>query len=243
MGHLLKHLFDFFHLYAVNRDLVSSKHNIYPHFYQFTAFVLDFGFIIVTWPLLWLPWYIEFLDHLLGLRWLKSCCCHSWQHVVVKNKNQVVILVFYNYWSYCHDWCLFQILHGFKNQVGEENWKRFSDQFPPQLKERLAGMYGVWTTDTGNVYVNTSVLGGTKVTCISLFVTCLPVVPCDHCTTLCVVLTCHKHVFLLISGFRQKVSSLRMVRYRMDLLFWAKFQVCVGRIQVSHQDLGVPFSL
>jgi len=52
-------------------------------------------------------------------------------------------LVFYNYRSYCHDWCLFQILHGFKNQVGEENWKRFSDQFPPQLKERLAGMYGV----------------------------------------------------------------------------------------------------
>jgi hypothetical protein len=39
--------------------------------------------------------------------------------------------------------CLFQILHGFKNQVGEENWKRFSDQFPPQLKERLAAMYGV----------------------------------------------------------------------------------------------------
>jgi hypothetical protein len=38
---------------------------------------------------------------------------------------------------------VFQILHGFKNQVGEENWKRFSDQFPPQLKERLAGMYGV----------------------------------------------------------------------------------------------------
>ncbi|XP_021941357.1 transportin-1 isoform X2 [Zootermopsis nevadensis] len=36
-----------------------------------------------------------------------------------------------------------KILHGFKNQVGEENWKRFSDQFPPQLKERLAGMYGV----------------------------------------------------------------------------------------------------
>lgn len=36
-----------------------------------------------------------------------------------------------------------KILHGFKNQVGEENWKRFSDQFPPQLKERLAAMYGV----------------------------------------------------------------------------------------------------
>ncbi|PSN43076.1 Transportin-1 [Blattella germanica] len=32
-----------------------------------------------------------------------------------------------------------KILHGFKNQVGEENWKRFSDQFPPQLKERSLG--------------------------------------------------------------------------------------------------------
>ncbi|KAF4521802.1 hypothetical protein B566_EDAN011387 [Ephemera danica] len=35
-----------------------------------------------------------------------------------------------------------KILHGFKNQVGEENWKRFSDQFPQQLKERLSTMYG-----------------------------------------------------------------------------------------------------
>lgn len=37
----------------------------------------------------------------------------------------------------------FQILHGFKNQVGEENWRRFSDQFPMPLKERLATFYGV----------------------------------------------------------------------------------------------------
>ena len=36
-----------------------------------------------------------------------------------------------------------QILHGFKNQVGEENWRRFSDQFPLPLKERLATFYGV----------------------------------------------------------------------------------------------------
>ncbi|CAB1332331.1 unnamed protein product, partial [Coregonus sp. 'balchen'] len=35
------------------------------------------------------------------------------------------------------------ILHGFKNQVGEENWRRFSDQFPLPLKERLAAFYGV----------------------------------------------------------------------------------------------------
>ncbi|XP_077981627.1 transportin-1-like isoform X3 [Glandiceps talaboti] len=37
----------------------------------------------------------------------------------------------------------FKILHGFKAQVGEENWKRFSDQFPQPLRERLAAHYGV----------------------------------------------------------------------------------------------------
>ncbi|XP_075937897.1 transportin-1 isoform X1 [Anarhichas minor] len=37
----------------------------------------------------------------------------------------------------------YKILHGFKNQVGEENWMRFSDQFPMPLKERLATFYGV----------------------------------------------------------------------------------------------------
>lgn len=37
----------------------------------------------------------------------------------------------------------YKILHGFKNQVGDENWRRFSDQFPPPLKERLAAFYGV----------------------------------------------------------------------------------------------------
>ncbi|KAJ8670378.1 hypothetical protein QAD02_001637 [Eretmocerus hayati] len=36
-----------------------------------------------------------------------------------------------------------KILLGFKNQVGPENWRRFSDQFPPQLSERLQNMYGV----------------------------------------------------------------------------------------------------
>lgn len=38
---------------------------------------------------------------------------------------------------------LLQILHGFKEQVGEENWQQFSEQFPPLLKERLAACYGV----------------------------------------------------------------------------------------------------
>jgi len=36
-----------------------------------------------------------------------------------------------------------KILHSFKTQVGEENWKRFADQFPAQLHERLFTMYGV----------------------------------------------------------------------------------------------------
>ncbi|XP_037802040.1 transportin-1-like [Penaeus monodon] len=36
-----------------------------------------------------------------------------------------------------------KILHCFKEQVGEENWKRFTEQFPPPLKERLTQQYGV----------------------------------------------------------------------------------------------------
>lgn len=36
-----------------------------------------------------------------------------------------------------------EILHGFKNQVGNDNWQRFSEQFPPALKERLTANYGV----------------------------------------------------------------------------------------------------
>uniref|UniRef100_A0A669R244 Transportin-1 n=1 Tax=Phasianus colchicus TaxID=9054 RepID=A0A669R244_PHACC len=35
------------------------------------------------------------------------------------------------------------ILHGFKDQVGEDNWHQFSEQFPPLLKDRLAAFYGV----------------------------------------------------------------------------------------------------
>nr|XP_046196225.1 transportin-2-like [Oncorhynchus gorbuscha] len=37
----------------------------------------------------------------------------------------------------------YKILHGFKDQVGEENWQQFSEQFPPQLKERLSACYAV----------------------------------------------------------------------------------------------------
>ncbi|XP_076040729.1 transportin 1 [Oratosquilla oratoria] len=36
-----------------------------------------------------------------------------------------------------------KILHCFKEQVGEENWKRFTEQFPVPLKERLSQQYGV----------------------------------------------------------------------------------------------------
>jgi len=36
-----------------------------------------------------------------------------------------------------------KILHGFKNQVGDEGWKRFTDQFPAALRERMSQQYGV----------------------------------------------------------------------------------------------------
>jgi len=37
----------------------------------------------------------------------------------------------------------YKILTGFKNQVGEENWKLFFDQVPAQLKQRLSATYNV----------------------------------------------------------------------------------------------------
>ncbi|XP_026739177.1 transportin-1 isoform X1 [Trichoplusia ni] len=36
-----------------------------------------------------------------------------------------------------------KILLGFKNQVGEENWRHFTDQFPVQLNVRLSAMCGI----------------------------------------------------------------------------------------------------
>lgn len=36
-----------------------------------------------------------------------------------------------------------EILHGFRNQVGVENWSCFSEKLPPIVKERLALNYGV----------------------------------------------------------------------------------------------------
>ena len=49
-----------------------------------------------------------------------------------------------------------QILHCFKEQVGEENWKRFTEQFPPPLKERLSQHYGVWAGETPNLVLTCS---------------------------------------------------------------------------------------
>lgn len=37
----------------------------------------------------------------------------------------------------------YEILHGVKNQVGEESWRAFSDQFPQILKDRLISQYGI----------------------------------------------------------------------------------------------------
>ncbi|BFZ16696.1 hypothetical protein BsWGS_19736 [Bradybaena similaris] len=37
----------------------------------------------------------------------------------------------------------YKILHGFRAQVGDDNWSKFSDQFPPPLKERLTANFGV----------------------------------------------------------------------------------------------------
>jgi len=36
-----------------------------------------------------------------------------------------------------------KILHGFKQQVGDEAWNKFAEQFPAPLRERLASNYGV----------------------------------------------------------------------------------------------------
>jgi len=36
-----------------------------------------------------------------------------------------------------------QILHGFKSQLGDENWKKITEPFPAMLRERLAQVYGV----------------------------------------------------------------------------------------------------
>ena len=43
----------------------------------------------------------------------------------------------------------FQILKSFKRSAGEEEWKRFADQFPQPLREQMKIQYGVWRKTTG----------------------------------------------------------------------------------------------
>lgn len=38
---------------------------------------------------------------------------------------------------------LYEILHGFKNQVGEQSWQQFTQSFPAEMKGKLAAQYGV----------------------------------------------------------------------------------------------------
>lgn len=37
----------------------------------------------------------------------------------------------------------YEILHGFKNQVGEQSWQQFTQSFRAEMKDRLSGLYGV----------------------------------------------------------------------------------------------------
>jgi len=37
----------------------------------------------------------------------------------------------------------YEILHGFKNQVGEQSWQQFTQSFPIEMKEKLTSQYGV----------------------------------------------------------------------------------------------------
>ena len=45
---------------------------------------------------------------------------------------------------------VFQILHEFKVQVGEEEWAKFWSQCPPMLRERLTLQYNLWDYDVNN---------------------------------------------------------------------------------------------
>ena len=37
----------------------------------------------------------------------------------------------------------YKILHGFKEQVGDEQWVQFASQFPPALRQRLNTNYNI----------------------------------------------------------------------------------------------------
>lgn len=37
----------------------------------------------------------------------------------------------------------YEILHGFKNQVGEQSWQQFTQAFPVEMKQKLSSQYGI----------------------------------------------------------------------------------------------------
>jgi transportin-1 len=59
--------------------------------------------------------------------------------------KQVCVIFDFTFFTTVDNLLIFlrQILHGFKSQVGDENWKHFVEQFPPQLAERLTLMYEI----------------------------------------------------------------------------------------------------
>lgn len=48
--------------------------------------------------------------------------------------NEVIFVIFFVF---------LQILFGFKSQVGADNWRGFTEQFPSTLYERLSTMYEI----------------------------------------------------------------------------------------------------
>lgn len=83
---------------------------------------------------------------------LTSCCNSLLSNSIfeIHSQPQAVLVVSTRTWPpflwllfICISVLFLKILHGFKDQVGEENWQQFSEQFPPLLKERLSACYGV----------------------------------------------------------------------------------------------------
>lgn len=69
----------------------------------------------------------------------------SWNNPKPDLKNMFYEVVFINYFFCASNQIInyLQILHGVKNQVGDESWRVFSDQFPQILKDRLFSQYGI----------------------------------------------------------------------------------------------------
>ena len=60
-------------------------------------------------------------------------CCLS-----VNVYTHVCVFYEYNYFYF-----VFQIFHGFKANVGDQNWQVFVAQFPPQLRTKLTATYQI----------------------------------------------------------------------------------------------------